>query len=275
MQVERKKDLISVKEIIFASVICLGMAAMDITAFPAALFINITISDITPQIFTVMINQWIVIAIGFIAIRFLCPQLFKQLGFTNLKSGFNSFGLPILVLIIASALACSLGQIGSYNNTPSAEKIIVEGLVYYIGVGIIEELYIRALLLNIIERLAYKTKHATLLAIIVSSVMFGLGHIFGMIGQKALNIICKVIFTIMLGIIFGIIYKKTNNLWLAVIAHIFVDFCGGVVFCFVSPVDYAIPTLIAIDVSYFAIALYLLWKYFFHKPKKEFSVVGQ
>ncbi len=272
MQDKITKAFIPIKEIIFASIICLAMTVMDITVFPAALFINITVSDITPQIFTVMINQWIIIAISFLAIRFLCPQLFKQIGFTNIKSGFHSFWLPILILIIASALACSLGQIGSYNNTPSAEKIIVEGLVYYIGVGIIEELYIRALLLNIIERLAYKTKHATLIAIIVSSVLFGLGHIFGMIGQKALNIVCKVIFTIMLGIIFGVVYKKTNNLWLVAIAHVFVDFCGGLVFCFVSPVDYAVPTLIAIDVSYFAIALYLLWKYYLHKPKNEFSV---
>lgn len=245
---------------------------MDITAFPAFLFTNIALSDITPQIFTVMINQWIVIVISFVAIRFLCPQLFKQIGFTNIKSGFHSFGLPILILIIASALACSLGQIGSYNYTPSAEKLIIEGIVYYIGVGIIEELYVRALLLNIIERLAYKTKHATLLAIIVSSVLFGLGHIFGMIGQKVLTIVCKVIFTILLGIIFGVVYKKANNIWLVAIAHIFVDICGGVVFCFVSPAVFSAPTLIAIDVSYLAIALYLLWKYFFHKPKKEFSV---
>lgn len=272
MQDESTKTLIPVKEIIFASIICLGMAVMDITAFPAVFFINITVSDITPQIFTVMINQWIVIVIGFIAIRFLCPQLFKQIGFTNLKSGFRSFWVPILILIISSALACSLGQIGFYNYTPSAEKIIVEGLVYYIGVGIIEELYVRALLLNIIERLAYKTKNVALIAIIVSSVVFGSGHIFGMIGQDALTVVCRIIFTIMLGVIFGVIYKKTNNLWLVAAAHIMVDFCGGVVFCFISPAFFAVPTLIAIDVSYLAIALYLLWKFYLHKCKKELSV---
>lgn len=269
MQDETVKSLIPVKEIILASILCACMAAMDITAFPAVLFININVSDITPQIFTVMINQWIVILISIIAIRFLCPQLFKQIGFTNFKSGLRSFWLPILILIISSTLALSLGQIGYYNYSPSAEKIIVEGLVYYIGVGIIEELYVRALLLNIIERLAYKTKNATLIAIIVSSVLFGLGHIFGMIGQNVLPIVCRIIFTIMLGIIFGVIYKKTNNLWLAVVAHILVDFCGGVVFCFVSPASFAVPALIAIDILYLALALFLLWKYYLHTPKKE------
>ena len=272
MQDDTVKSLIPVKEIIFASIICVAMTIMDITAFPAVLFINITISDITPQIFTIMINQWIVIFISGIAIKFLCPQLFKQLGLTNLKSGLRSFWLPILILTFSSAFALSLGQIGSYNYTPSAEKIIVEGLVYYIGVGIIEELYVRALLLNIIERLAYKTKNATFIAIVVSSVVFGLGHFFGMIGQDVLTIVCRIIFTIMLGIIFGVIYKKTNNLWLVAVTHMLVDVCGGVVFCFVSPAAFAVPTLIGIDVSYIAIALYLLWKYYLHKPKKEFLI---
>lgn len=272
MQEEAVKPFIPVKELIFASMICLAMAIMDLTAFPAVLYVNITVSDITPQIFTVMINEWTVIFIGVIAIRFLCPQLFKQSGFTNLKSGVRSFRLPILILIISSALALSLGQIGFYNYTPSAEKIIVEGLVYYIGVGIIEELYVRALLLNIIERLAYKTKNAQSIAIVVSSVVFGLGHIFGMIGQDVLTVICRIIFTTMLGIIFGVIYKKSDNLWLVAVAHILLDFCGGVVFCFVSPAVFALPALISTDVSYIAIALYLFGKYYLHKPKKESSI---
>lgn len=271
MQDEEIKPLISVKEIIFASVICVCMTVMDFTAFPAVLFVNINVSDITPVIFTIMINQWIVIAISFIAIRFLCPQLFKQMGFTNFKSDFRSFWLPVLILTVGSALAFSLGLIGYYNYNPSVEKIIVEGLVYYISVGIIEELYVRALLLNIIERLVYKIKYSTLIAIIISSALFGLGHIFGMIGQSALTIACRIVWTISLGIIFGVIYKKSKNLWLAVFAHILVDFCS-VAFCFVSPAVFTVPTVISIAILYLAIALFLLWKYYLRKPKKELSI---
>ena len=268
---ETEKETISIKELVFASVICVCMTVMDFTAFPAVLFIDITVSDITPAIFTIMINQWIVIAISFVAIRFLCPQLFKQIGVTNFKRGFRSFWLSILILTVGSALAFSLGLIGYYNYTPSVEKIIIEGLIYYISVGIIEELYIRALLLNIIERLAYKTKYSTQIAIIISSALFGLGHIFGMVGQNVLTIICRIIWTISLGIIFGVIYKKSNNLWLAVIAHILVDFCS-VAFCFVSPAIFTVPTVISVAVLYLALALFLLWKYYLRKPKKEFSV---
>lgn len=80
---ETEKEIISIKELIFAIVICVCMTVMDFTAFPAVLFIDITVSDITPVIFTIMINQWIVIAISVIAIRILCPQLFRQIGFNN------------------------------------------------------------------------------------------------------------------------------------------------------------------------------------------------
>ena len=67
---ETEKEIISIKELIFAIVICVCMTVMDFTAFPAVLFIDINVSDITPVIFTIMINQWIVIAISFIAIDF-------------------------------------------------------------------------------------------------------------------------------------------------------------------------------------------------------------
>ena len=61
---ETEKEIISIKELIFAIVICVCMTVMDFTAFPAVLFIDINVSDITPVIFTIMINQWIVIAIS-------------------------------------------------------------------------------------------------------------------------------------------------------------------------------------------------------------------
>lgn len=262
-----EKPLIPTKEVIWASIICVCMTIMDITAFPAVLFVNINVTDITPIIFTIMINQWLVITGSLIALRYLCPNLFKAMGLTNFRSGWRTFLLPMIMLITVSALVFSLGLIGHFNYTPSAEKIIVEGLVYYIGVSVIEELYVRALLLNIIERIAHKTKHATLLAIIIASLLFGLGHIFGMLGQNALTIVCRIIWTIALGIILGVIYKKSNNLWLAVTTHLLVD-CCSIAFCFVSPAIFTTPTVITVAVTYSAIAVFLLWRHFAHKTEK-------
>lgn len=122
-------------------------------------------------------------------------------------------------------------------------------------------MYIRALLLNIIERIAYKSKYATLIAIVVSSALFGLGHIIGMIGQDILTIICRVIWTISLGIYLGVIYKRSNNLWLPIIAHALIDFCS-VSYCFISKPIFPVATVIIIAVSYLTIAMLLLYKHY-------------
>ncbi|MBD5100723.1 MAG: CPBP family intramembrane metalloprotease [Clostridiales bacterium] len=205
-----------------------------------------------------MINQWFWIIVGIIAIRFLCPNLTIYLKLKYFKNGWKNFWLSIIIMICVSALAFSLGLIGKYNYTPSVEKVVIEGFIYYISVAIIEELYIRALLLNIIERIACKSKHATLIAIIVSSALFGLGHIIGMIGQDVLTIICRVIWTISLGIYLGVIYKKSNNLWLPIVVHALVDFCS-VCYCFVTTPIFSTATVIIIAVSYFAVAMLLLY----------------
>lgn len=255
---ENQISKLPIKEIVFASIICIVLAACDTLCFPASLFINISVSDITPLYFALMINQWFWIIVGLIAIRFLCPNLTIFLKFKYFKDGWKKFWLSIFIMICITVLAFSLGLIGKYDYRPSIEKVVVEGFIYYISVAIIEELYIRALLLNIIERIAYKSKHATLIAIIVSSALFGLGHIIGMIGQDILTIICRVIWTISLGIYLGVIYKKSNNLWLPIVVHALIDFCS-VCYCFVTTPIFPVATVIIIALSYLAVAMLLLY----------------
>lgn len=89
----------------------------------------------------------------------------------------------------------------------------MEGIVYYIGVGIIEELYLRGLLQSIIEKWFGERKNATLYAILIASVLFGLGHIFGALGQPIVTVIAKTVWTTALGIYFGAVYVMSKNLW--------------------------------------------------------------
>ena len=56
-----------------------------------------------------------------------------------------------------------------------------------------EEIYLRGLLQNIIEKWFGKRDNATLYAVIISSALFGFGHIFGALGQPILTIICKAV----------------------------------------------------------------------------------
>lgn len=125
--------------------------------------------------------------------------------------GFKKYGIIGAMAAIAGFIAFYVG-LSPFDCQPSIQKVFIEGVVYYIGVAIIEELYVRGLLLNLIEKMLAKRKNSTLIAAVLSAVIFGAGHIFGVLNQPLLVIISKVVWTIGMGMFFGMVYKKTNNL---------------------------------------------------------------
>lgn len=106
--------------------------------------------------------------------------------------------------VAAGIFSCVVFIIGltPFDYEPSVWKILIEGVLYYFGVAIIEELYVRGLFLNIVDRFAHKKEHHAVIAIWVSSIVFGLGHIPGLIGMDLLVILFKVISTIGINVAF-------------------------------------------------------------------------
>lgn len=245
------------KELIIISILTILLAFMDISGLPSALFLNIKISDITPFYWTLMLNFIIIGAIAFLILKYLCPNW--KLGFNKngLKNGFKKYGTVGIVVGVISGIAFYIG-LKPFNSHPTIWKVLIEGIIYYIGVAIVEELYVRGLLLNLIEKLCCKRKNNTIIAIILSSVIFGLGHIFGVLGQPILIIITKVIWTIAMGMYFGIIYKKTNNLWLPIILHFIIDVCA-LPYCFTSITTYPNISLYIILPTYILLGIYSLY----------------
>lgn len=227
---------IAKKEIIAACIITLIMAFMDISGLPAALFVNVEILDITPFYFTLMVNFLIIGIVFILGWKLFYPKWTFGLEWSKTGNELVKYGLAGILALAASFFAFYIG-LQPFDNSPTLAKVLIEGFIYYIGVGIVEELYVRGLLLNIIEKFFNGKKEATLYAILLSSVIFGLGHIFGILGSSILTITCKVTWTIGLGIYLGAVYKKTNSLWNAIILHIVIDFCG-VPFCFSSSSSY-------------------------------------
>ncbi len=242
------------KELVFATIITLVLAAGDLFAFPMGLFLDIHIADIEPMYFTLMINQWILIAAALIVIHFICPNWQLGLIKANFGTGIKRYGLSGLLIFAISSIALYIG-LKPFDNEPSVLKVLIEGFVYYIGVAFIEELYIRGLLLNIIEKVLRKSKYATVYAIIISSVIFGIGHIFGTLGSSLLTIICKVVWTIGLGSYLGAIYKKTNNLWVPIVLHAVIDFCAWP-FCFSTTPPYPEISLWILFIAYLGVGGY-------------------
>ena len=243
-------------EIIYASIIMVIMTIMNISGLPATLFININILDIQPFYFSLMVNFVLTAIVFFAAWKILYPDWNFGLGTKGLVSGIRKYAVSGLIIFFLSTFAFVIGLI-PFNNQPTIAKVVVEGFVYYIGVAFIEELYIRGLLQNIIEKLFHKKENAAFYAIILSSLIFGIGHIFGTLGSSVFTIICKVIWTIALGLYLGVIYKKTGNLWVPVILHTVIDFCAWP-FCYSTIPPYPQISLWILLVVYVGVGIYAL-----------------
>ena len=243
------------KELIIIGILTILLAFMDITGLPSSLFINIEVLDITPFYFTLMFNFIIIGIIAFFTLKYLCPNWKLGLNKKELKSGLKKYGIVGIVVGIISSVAFYIGL--TFDYRPTIWKVLIEGIIYYIGVAIVEELYVRGLLLNLIEKICYKKKNNTIIAVFVSSVIFGLGHIFGVLGQPLLVILTKVVWTIAMGIYFGAIYKKTNNLWLPIILHFIINVCA-LPYCFTTIQGYSDISLYIILPTYILLGIYSL-----------------
>ena len=245
------------KELIIIGVLTTLLAFMEISGLPSALFINIEVLDITPFYWTLMFNFIIILVIAFLTLNYFCSNWKLGLNKKNLKKGLNKYGIVGIIVGLITFIAFYIG-LKPFNYSPTILKVLIEGIIYYIGVAIVEELYVRGLLLNLIEKICHKKKNDTLIAIIVSSVIFGLGHIFGVLGQPLLIIITKVVWTITMGIYFGTIYKKTNNLWLPIILHFIINVCA-LPYCFTTITTYPNISLYIILPTYILLGIYSLY----------------
>lgn len=240
----------------FAVVITLTliMTLMEMTALPAALFCDIKILDIDPVCMTLMVNFLLAFAVCWLCKRHLIPDWHFGLQPEGVLSELRKYGLPALAATVLVVVAFCMG-LAPFDNKPTAWKVIVEGVVYYIGVGIMEELYLRGLLQNAIEKWFGSRRNATLYAILIASVLFGLGHVFGALGQPPATIIAKTAWATALGVYFGAVYAVSRKLWVPILLHLLINL-GGIPFCFSTSNQYPAIALITCLVTYILLGVY-------------------
>lgn len=249
-------------------ILCLVITFMDISGLPGVL-LKINIADVDHYIIPLMMNF---ILIGIIALVILKVfHISYKFGLTTdgLGDGLKRYAIPGVLAGAFSFIAFFIG-LYPFDYVPTMWKILIEGVLYYVGVGIIEEFYVRGLFLNIVEAFASHSSHKTEIAIILSSVVFGLGHIPGMVGMGIGVIIFKVISTIGMGFYFGTIYKKTGNLLVPIIMHTFIDICA-LPYCFTQNMRYEPVSLIILTITYIALTIYCVRQFFitkFYKAEK-------
>ncbi len=103
-------------------------------------------------------------------------------------------------------------------------------LIYCAGVGVLEEVIFRALLLPMLADLLKNSKSPQLFAILLSSAAFGLWHLTNLFGGAGIGeTLVQVVYTFWLGGMFAIITYMTGNVWLAALFHALFDFGGLIV----------------------------------------------
>lgn len=108
---------------------------------------------------------------------------------------------------------------------------------------------------DIIEKWFGERENAALFAVIIASVLFGLGHIFGALGQPIVTVIARTIWAAALGVYFGAVYVASKNLWVPIILHLIINLCG-IPFGFSTSNQYPAIALITCLVSYVLLAIY-------------------
>lgn len=239
---------------ITAVILTLVMTFMEMSALPAALFCNIKIADIDSIYFALMLNFLIAFAICRLSKRLFIKEWRFGLQLTGLTEGLKKYGLPAIIATVIVTIAFCIG-LTPFDNKPTIWRVVIEGVVYYIGVAVMEELYLRGLLQNIIGKWFKERKNAALYSVLIASALFGAGHIFGALGQPVVTIAAKVVWATALGVYLGAVYVKTQNLWVPIILHFIVDLCG-IPFCFSTSDRYPATALVACLISYILLGIY-------------------
>ena len=161
-------------------------------------------------------------------------ESWKDFGLTlksiSWREGIKVFLLSLLVFVLALA-GFIIGSIIMANITGIPENANMSGYDYlkdnigmllltlggvYIVSSFGEEVIYRAFLINRISELGQETKKATIIAVILSSIIFGLVHYeWGPMG---------IVQTGFMGLALGICYiKLKKRLWILILAHAYMD----------------------------------------------------
>ncbi len=147
---------------------------------------------------------------------------------------------------------------------------------YCLSIGLFEELIFRGIVFSIIAGLFSKDRKGFLKTYIISSVLFGVSHIFNGI---SLGTLLQIGYTILTGGLFAFCLIKTKNILCSAFVHGLYNFCGllfdsnglgtGVVFDIGTVI-----TMLLVSVSVGMFVLYKVWKYSEIEREELYSRLG-
>ena len=149
----------------------------------------------------------------------------NRIGFT-----FKSFGKGFVVgaaMTVVSVVAFVVSLIWGFRDYggPSIDttSIITYVVALFFGAGICEEFLTRAITMNFLRSALGNTKKGTILAIILSSLPFGLLHLINLGSGDVIGTMGQILYAIGFGILLGAMYVRSKNIWANVVIHFIFD----------------------------------------------------
>lgn len=185
-----------------------------------------------------------------IGILILYNQMFdiKSFGIKkgNFFRGILTGGFLFIVTLVN--LIFSLIEFSEYPVVVPSLYLIIIVFMEQVFVGIFEEFLFRGLILNtLLEKMKDNQLKSKIIAIVISSVLFGVVHFLNLINNPnmiyfSIQEVCFAIFT---GIFLGALYLRSKNIWVVVFYHALIDLAGDFTIIF-----YAIPAGATADIPF-------------------------
>jgi CAAX protease family protein len=156
---------------------------------------------------------------GLIAVKFATPDILRLVG-----ASLISFVLAAAAFVLGSIIMANItgipeqADMSSYNFLSGNLPILIVSLTaVFIGSSFGEELIYRGFLITRLTRLLGNNKRATIIAVVISSMIFGLIHYtWGPMG---------IVQTAFMGAALATAWLKfRKNLWVVILAHAYMDF---------------------------------------------------
>lgn len=131
------------------------------------------------------------------------------------------------------------GFIIAFNNLPivaylEGRAVMTESLnvfllfvLFCLSIGVFEEVVFRGLILTVLLQRLPETKQGILIAIVLSSVIFGVIHFVNLVaGASPFDTLLQMGYSFLMGMLWAVVYLKTKNLWMAVLLHALYNMAG-------------------------------------------------
>ena len=145
----------------------------------------------------------------------------------------------------------------------SSLSVIAVYALSQLAVGFFEEMAFRGCIFTVVLQRCKKNRFGAFLAIVLSSVIFGLIHALNIFtGSNPGAVILQIGYSFLIGGMCSVILIKTSNIWYCVILHAVYNFAGGIVPNCGGGEIWDTPTVILTTVVALAVAAYVIFLLF-------------